>query len=58
MKKILLKNGTKVRVTKKEAELIADFLLDVENRESKYFRTFVGDDLLRLFKCEEVVAII
>ena len=56
--KVLLKNGTKVRVSQKEAVLIADFLLNTDNRESRYFRTFVGEKLLRLFKCEEVVAII
>ena len=56
--KVLLKNGTKVRVSQKGADLIADFLLNTDNRESRYFRTFVGEKLLRLFKCEEVVAII
>ena len=56
--KVLLKNGTKVRVSREEADLIADFLLDVTNRGSEYFRTFRGGHLLRLFKCEEIVAVI
>ena len=54
---VLMKNGTKIRVLEKEADLIADFLFNITNEDSKYIRTFSGDKLITLLNCEEIVSI-
>lgn len=56
MKKVILKNGLKVKVTNDEVELIVRHILD--NPKGNSIRIFYGEVTTKFFKVEEIVAII
>lgn len=58
MKKVILKNGIKIKVSNKEATLLSDALMAEKDLKYKYVRSYIADDFLKTFKLDEIVAII